>query len=100
MVAFKFRGDTTPSTAEVVRVRETKNKSDAGDTVVTVHYDVKENEPAASTEPQTGDVLTHYAFAKRLRRNRVFFCQSFFDYCIRSIMLSVVLAFLRSLFGY
>eukprot|EP00904_Undaria_pinnatifida_P002728 jgi/Undpi1/12456/HiC_scaffold_5.g02127.m1 len=49
VVAFKFRGDSSPSTAEVVRVRETRTKTDAGDTLVTIHYDVKEHETAAAT---------------------------------------------------
>lgn len=47
-VAYKFRGDSWQSTAEVVRVRETKEKTDAGDTVTTIHYDVKECETAPS----------------------------------------------------
>lgn len=61
VVAFTFRGDSTPSTAAVVRVRETRTKTDAGDTVVTIHYDVAECETAATaaaaaaTGPQAGD---------------------------------------------
>lgn len=43
-VAFKFRGDAFQSTAEVVRVRENKEKTDAGDTVTTIDYDVTECE--------------------------------------------------------
>ncbi|CAM9256179.1 unnamed protein product [Ascophyllum nodosum] len=45
-VAFRFRGDTVPSTAKVVKVRETQDQTDAGDTVVSVHYDVTECEIA------------------------------------------------------
>eukprot|EP00752_Nemacystus_decipiens_P009918 g8850.t1 len=45
-VAYKFRGDSWQSTAEVVRVRETNEKTDAGDTVATIHYDVRECQTA------------------------------------------------------
>lgn len=45
-VAYKFRGDSWQSTAEVVRVLDSKEKTDFGDTVTTVHYDVKECETA------------------------------------------------------
>lgn len=43
-VAFTFRGDTTPATAQVTKVRETRDKTDSGDIVTTVHYDVTESE--------------------------------------------------------
>ncbi|CAM9406580.1 unnamed protein product, partial [Sphacelaria rigidula] len=42
IVAFVFRGDPTPSTAEVVKVRENKERIDSGDVIITVHYDVTE----------------------------------------------------------
>lgn len=41
-VAFKFRGDTAPSNAEVVKVRETRERTDAGETVVKLFFDVTE----------------------------------------------------------
>ncbi len=41
-VAYKFREDAFQSTAEVIRVRENKEKTDAGETVTTIHYDVME----------------------------------------------------------
>lgn len=53
-VAFKFRSDTFPSTAEVVRVRETKDRTDAGDYVVSIHYDVTECETLTATGSHAG----------------------------------------------
>lgn len=41
-VAYKFREDAFQSNAEVIRVRENKEKTDAGETVTTIHYDVME----------------------------------------------------------
>lgn len=43
-VAYRFRGDSFQSTAVVVRVRENREKTDAGESVMTIHYDVTECE--------------------------------------------------------
>lgn len=52
-VAYKFRGESFQSTAEVVRVRENKERTEAGDTVTTIHYDVTECE-TTHAESQAG----------------------------------------------
>lgn len=52
-VAYTFRGDSVPSTAQVSRVRETHDTSDAGDTTTSIYYDVTEID---TTVPNAGRV--------------------------------------------
>lgn len=54
-VAHKFRGDSWQSTAEVIRVRETKEKTDAGDSVTTIHYDVLECKTTTTAQSLPGE---------------------------------------------
>lgn len=61
IVAFVFRGDPTPSTAEVVKVRENKERIDSGDVIITVHYDVTECGETSTPRGHSASSLSSYS---------------------------------------